>query len=89
MAGYAINVRVTDAYSRVDSAAEASGTVTTISLGEAMAAYEKDLLQDALKTTHGVRSKAARLLNTTDRIFNYKVQKYGIDYRRFLDRRAE
>jgi Nif-specific regulatory protein len=69
--------------------AEASGTVTTVSLEEAMTAYEKDLLQDALKTTHGVRSKAARLLNTTDRILNYKVRKYGIDYRRFQNRRAD
>jgi len=68
--------------------AESSGTVTRITLEEAMSAYEKDLLQDALKTTHGVRSKAARLLNTTDRIFNYKVRKYGIDYRRFQDRKA-
>src|SRR5207237_829117 len=66
--------------------AEASGTISTVSLEEAMTAYEKDLLQDALKTTHGVRSKAARLLNTTDRIFNYKVRKYGIDHRRFQDR---
>jgi Nif-specific regulatory protein len=63
--------------------AEASGTVTRTTLSEALAAYEKDLIQDALKTTRGVRAKAARLLNTTDRIFNYKVRKYGIDWRRF------
>ena len=47
------------------------------------AAYEKDLIQDALKTTRGNRAKAARLLDTTERIFNYKVRKYGIDARRF------
>jgi len=63
--------------------AEASGTITRTTLGEALAAYEKDLILDALKTTRGVRAKAARLLNTTDRIFNYKVRKYGIDWRRF------
>jgi Nif-specific regulatory protein len=63
--------------------AEASGTVTRVTLSEALAAYEKDLIQDALKTTRGGRAKAARLLNTTDRIFNYKVRKYGIDWRRF------
>jgi Nif-specific regulatory protein len=63
--------------------AEASGTIMRTTLSEALAAYEKDLLQDALKTTRGVRAKAARLLNTTDRIFNYKVRKYGIDWRRF------
>ena len=63
--------------------AEASGTVPHVTLSEALMAYEKDLIQDALKTTRGVRAKAARLLNTTDRIFNYKVRKYGIDWRRF------
>jgi len=65
--------------------AESTGTMAHVSLGDAMEAYEKDLIQDALKSTHGVRSKAARLLQTTDRIFNYKVRKYAIDWRRFKD----
>ena len=63
--------------------AEASGTVMSISLTEAIAAYEKDLVQDALKTSRGNRSKAARLLNTTERIIGYKVKKYQIDCNRF------
>jgi Nif-specific regulatory protein len=63
--------------------AESSGTVTRVSLNDAVSAYEKDLIQDALKTTRGNRAKAARLLDTTDRILNYKVRKLGIDYRRF------
>jgi Nif-specific regulatory protein len=63
--------------------AEASGTVTRLSLKDALAAYEKDLIQDALKTTRGHRAKAARLLSTTERILNYQVQKYGIDWQRF------
>jgi Nif-specific regulatory protein len=63
--------------------AEASGTVTRVSLKDAVAAYEKDLISDALKTTRGNRAKAARLLNTTERIINYQVRKYSIDYRRF------
>ena len=42
--------------------AEASGTVMTSSLEEAMEAYEKDVLQDALKSARGNRAKAARLL---------------------------
>ena len=63
--------------------AEASGTVTRVSLSDAVMAYEKDLLQDALKTTRGNRAKAARLLDTTERIINYKVRRYGIDARRF------
>ena len=63
--------------------AEASGTVTRVSLGDAVAAYEKDLIQDALKSTRGNRAKAARLLDTTERILNYKVRKLSIDCRRF------
>ncbi|HVC20926.1 MAG TPA: sigma 54-interacting transcriptional regulator [Vicinamibacterales bacterium] len=63
--------------------AEASGTTVGVSFRDAVAAYEKDLLQDTLKTTRGNRAKAARLLSTTDRILNYKVRKYGIDWKRF------
>ena len=57
--------------------------IQSISLRDAVAAYEKDLISDALKTTRGNRAKAARLLNTTERIINYQVKKYSIDYRRF------
>ena len=63
--------------------AEASGTVTRVSLVDAVVAYEKDLIQDALKTTRGNRAKAARLLDATERILNYKIKKYAIDVRRF------
>jgi Nif-specific regulatory protein len=63
--------------------AEASGTVTRVSLKEAVSAYEKDLIQDALKTTRGNCAKAARLLDTTERIINYKVRAYAIDAKRF------
>ncbi len=63
--------------------AEASGTVTRVSLSDAVAGFEKDLIQDALKTTRGNRAKAARLLDTTERVLNYKVRKYAIDVKRF------
>ena len=63
--------------------ADASGTVTRMSMKEAVAAYERDLIVDALKTTRGNRSKAAQLLDTTQRILNYKIGTYGIDARRF------
>jgi Nif-specific regulatory protein len=53
--------------------ADSSGTVTRVSLKDAVAAFERDLIQDALKTTRGNRAKAARLLDTTERILNYKV----------------
>jgi Nif-specific regulatory protein len=63
--------------------AEASGTITRVSLSDAVAGFEKDLIQDALKSTRGNRAKAARLLDTTERVLNYKVRKYGVDVRRF------
>jgi Nif-specific regulatory protein len=63
--------------------AEASGTTMDVSLETATQAFEKDMLQDALKSARGNRAKAARLLSTTGRVFNYKVKRYGIDWRRF------
>ncbi len=63
--------------------ADSSGTVTRVTLKDAVAGYERDLIIDALKTTRGNRAKAARLLDTTERILNYKVRGYGIDVRRF------
>ncbi|MBK7598614.1 MAG: sigma 54-interacting transcriptional regulator [Acidobacteria bacterium] len=63
--------------------AEGSGTVTRISLDNAIGAYEKDLIQDALKSARGNRARAARMLDTTERILGYKVKKYGIDCRRY------
>jgi Nif-specific regulatory protein len=63
--------------------AEASGTITRVSLHDAVVAYEKDLIQDALKSTRGNRAKAARLLNTTERVLNYKVRNYSVDVSRF------
>lgn len=46
-------------------------------------AFERDLITDALKDVRGNQSQAARLLGTTKRIIQYKVEKYGIDTRRF------
>ncbi|HZB44695.1 MAG TPA: sigma 54-interacting transcriptional regulator, partial [Pyrinomonadaceae bacterium] len=63
--------------------AEGSGTVTQLSLAAAVETYERDLILDALKTARGNRKKAAKLLDTTERIMGYKVKKYGIDAERF------
>jgi Nif-specific regulatory protein len=63
--------------------AETSGTSLAQPLVEAVSAYEKDLITDALKSARGNRARAARLLQTTERILNYKVRKYAIDYQRF------
>ena len=63
--------------------AEASGTVMSQSLSEAVEAYEKDLIEDAVKATRGNRVKAASLLRSTERIVSYKVKKYEIDCARY------
>jgi Nif-specific regulatory protein len=63
--------------------AEVSGTLPRQSLKEALDAYEKDLVLDALKSARGNRAKAARLLHTTERILGYAVRKHGIDPARF------
>lgn len=63
--------------------AEGSGTVATVGLDQAVGAFEKEMIQDALKTARGNRARAARMLNTTERILGYKVKKYEIDCDRF------
>ena len=59
--------------------AEDTGTQQTQSLGEAMETFERELLIDALKTSRGNMSRAAKALRTTERIFGYKVKKYGLN----------
>ena len=63
--------------------AEGTDTVNRLSLASAMENYERDLIQDALKTARGNRAKAAKLLDSTERIIGYKVKKYGIRCERF------
>ncbi len=63
--------------------AEVTGTVTDLSLDSAVAAFERDMIQDALKSNKGNVAKAARSLGTTERILGYKIKKYGIDPVRF------
>jgi Nif-specific regulatory protein len=63
--------------------AEGSGTVTRLSLAQSVAAYERDIIQDALKSTRGNRARAAKLLDTTERILGYKIKKYDIPCERF------
>ena len=63
--------------------AEFSGTVSQVSLDTAIEAYERDLISDALKSTRGNVAKAARMLDSTERIIAYKIKKYAIDPKRF------
>lgn len=63
--------------------AEGSGTGLTQSLSSALASLEREMIIEALKMTRGNQARAAVLLQTTERVVNYKVKKYGIDCRRF------
>ncbi len=63
--------------------AESSGTMPKLSLGDAVASYERELIQDALKSSRGNQAKAARLLDVTERIIGYKINRYNIDVNRF------
>jgi Nif-specific regulatory protein len=48
-----------------------------------VAAYEHELIVDALKDSRGNQTEAANLLGTTKRIIQYKISKYNIDYTRY------
>ena len=65
--------------------AEGSGTAISQSLGDAVAGFERDMIEDALKMARGNRARAARLLQATRRIVNYKIKQYDIDWRRYQD----
>jgi len=63
--------------------AEVSDTATTLTLAHAVEAFERDLIVDTLKSTEGNIAKAARRLDSTERILGYKIKNYGIEPRRF------
>jgi Nif-specific regulatory protein len=58
-----------------------SGTLPALSLEDAISKLEYEMIVDALKNTRGNTTKAADLLKTTVRKFNYKAKKYNIDYK--------
>jgi Nif-specific regulatory protein len=63
--------------------AESSGTQARRSLAQAVKNLEMELIIEALKETKGNQSEAARLLDTSLRILNYKIRKYGINPKAF------
>ncbi len=63
--------------------AEASGTTVRGTLDETLARVEREIITEALKSARGNRAKAARLLGLTERIMGLRVERYGIDARRF------
>ncbi|SLM29621.1 Nitrogen fixation protein AnfA [Desulfamplus magnetovallimortis] len=58
-----------------------SHTLAPITLEEAVANLEKEMIIDSLKNTRGNIKKAAELIDTTVRKFSYKAGKYGINYK--------
>ena len=58
-----------------------SDTLPDRSLEDAVASLEREMIIDALKNTRGNATKAAALLKTTVRKFNYKAKTYNVDYR--------
>ncbi len=59
---------------------------TMRSLAEGVAMFEKELIIEALVETKGNQTKAAKLLDTSLRIINYKINKYGINPKAYKDR---
>ena len=57
------------------------------SLKDMVNAYEREILVDALKKHRGSAAAAARFLQTTPRILNYRINQLGIDRSRY--KRAE
>ncbi|MBL0712894.1 MAG: sigma 54-interacting transcriptional regulator [Desulfosarcina sp.] len=60
-----------------------SDTLPALSLEEAVANLEREMIIDALKNTCGNITRAAELLKTTVRRFAYKAQKFGISYKHY------
>jgi len=57
--------------------------VPALSLENAVASLEKEMIIDALKNTRGNITMAAEILKTTVRKFAYKAQKYGVEYKHY------
>ena len=63
--------------------AEDTGTHQSQSLKDAIERFEKELLIDSLKSSRGNMRQAAKALQTTERIFGYKIKKYDIYPRQY------
>jgi len=63
--------------------AEETGTRQSKSLDEMIERFEKDIMIDTLKSSRGNMRQAAKVLETTERIFGYKIKKYGINPKQY------
>jgi Nif-specific regulatory protein len=57
--------------------------------GSVRESQERALILGALKETGGNQTRAAKILGTTKRIIQYRIQKLGIDARQFRGRKPE
>ncbi len=57
--------------------------VPSEALKDRVQAYERELVLDALKSARGNMAEAARLLQTSERIVGLRVDRFGIDPKRF------
>jgi Bacterial regulatory protein, Fis family len=53
----------------------------TRTLDDILATFERNIIVQTLKDTHGNQRKAAKLLGITRRKIQYKIVKHGIDFR--------
>lgn len=63
--------------------AEVTDTMPQQSLTAAVETLEREMITEALKITRGNQTRAAMLLQITERVVNYKVKKFGISCERF------
>ncbi|MGA1865450.1 MAG: sigma 54-interacting transcriptional regulator [bacterium] len=66
----------------LQTAAE-SGTLPSGSLDSALAALERELIIDALKSSKGCIVSAAQILQTTERILGLRIKKYQINPKQY------
>jgi Nif-specific regulatory protein len=69
--------------------AESSEERNLLSLAVAVEAYERELIIDGLKRAKGNQTRAAKILDTSLRIINYKIHKYGIEPRHYRSEKTE
>ncbi len=68
---------------QIDNELMQENTLFTGNFKELVENYEKTLIINALKKAKGKQAEAAKILGTTKRIIQYKIHKYGIDYKRY------
>ncbi|RKX68321.1 MAG: sigma-54-dependent Fis family transcriptional regulator, partial [Spirochaetes bacterium] len=63
--------------------AESTGTGPASTLPQALEKLEEEMLREALKSSRGNRAEAARELGISERIMGLRVEKFGIDSKKY------